>query len=50
MKIEKLNKAKIPLVKINNELERFKDKNLFKDKLDLANNLFKNAVLPKISN
>ena len=50
MKIEELNKAKIPLVKINNELERFKDKNLFKDKLDLANSLFKNAVLPKISN
>ena len=48
MKIEELNKAKIPLVKINNDLERFKGKNLFKEKLDLANNLFKNVVLPKV--
>lgn len=48
MKIQELNESKIPLVKIDNKLDRFKGKVLFKKKLDMANQLLENAVLPKI--
>ena len=49
MKIQELNKSKIPLVKINKKLDRFKGKVLFKEKLEMANKLLDNAVLPKIA-
>ena len=48
MKIQELNKSKIPLVKINKKLDRFKGKVLFKEKLEMANKLLDKAVLPKI--
>ena len=41
------NEAKIPIVKINKELEKFKGKVLFPEKLKLANELLKNAILPE---
>ncbi len=46
MGIEELNKAKIPLIKINNKLEKFRGKVLFPEKLEMANKLLKNAKLP----
>ena len=48
MDINELNQAKIPLIKINKKLNRFKGKVLFQEKLDMANMLLENAVLPKI--
>ncbi len=48
MGIEELNKSKIPLVKIDKKLDKYKGKVLFKEKLDMANKLLENAVLPKI--
>jgi len=47
MNIEELNKAKIPIVKIDKKLNRFKGKVLFPDKVKLANELLKKAKLPK---
>ena len=49
MKIQELNESKIPLVKINKKLDRFKGKVLFKEKLDMANKLLEGAVLPKLA-
>ncbi|MBP4142569.1 hypothetical protein J3S90_12230 [Flavobacterium sp. P4023] len=46
MKVEDLNKAKIPVVKINKKLEEFKGKILFPEKLELANKLLEKAKLP----
>ena len=48
MKIEELNKAKVPIVKIDKKLERFRGKVLFPEKLDLANKMLANAKLPKL--
>ena len=48
MKIEELNKAKIPIVKIDKKLERFRGKVLFPEKLVLANKILANAKLPKL--
>ena len=36
MKVKELNKSKLPVVRIDNSLEKYKDKVLFKDKLDKA--------------
>ena len=43
MKVQDLNKAKIPLIKINPKLEEFKGRILFPKKLELANKLLGNA-------
>ncbi len=48
MKADEFNKSKIPLVKIDKKLNRFKGKVLFKKKLDRANKLLENADLSKI--
>jgi len=48
MKIEELNKAKVPIVKINKRLERFRGKVLFPEKLSMANKLLANAKLPAL--
>ena len=48
MKVQEFNKSKIPLVKINKKLDKFKGKILFKEKLNMANKLLENAVLPKL--
>jgi hypothetical protein len=47
MNIEELNRLKIPIVKIDKKLERFKGKTLFPKKLEIANQLLEKAVLPK---
>ena len=36
MKVKELNKSKLPVVSIDSSLEKYKDKVLFKDKLDKA--------------
>ena len=46
MGIDDLNKAKIPVVKINKKLENLRGKELFPKKLELANNLLAKAKLP----
>lgn len=43
MKISELNKAKVPIVKIDKSLERFKGKVLFPEKVAFANKLFANV-------
>jgi hypothetical protein len=47
MKVKDLNKSKLPVVRIDNSLEKYKDKVLFKDKLDKANEMLKTTGLPK---
>jgi hypothetical protein len=49
MKISDLNKAKVPIIKIDKSLERFRGKVLFPEKLELANKLLANIKLPKIT-
>ncbi|MBG6062795.1 hypothetical protein IWX83_002596 [Flavobacterium sp. CG_9.1] len=46
MKVEDLNKAKIPIVKINKKLEEFRGKILFPEKLELANKMLEKVKLP----
>jgi len=46
MKVEDLNEAKIPVVKINKKLEEFKGKVLFPEKLKLANKMLEKVQLP----
>ena len=48
MKIEDLNKAKIPVVKIDKKLEEFRGKILFPKKLALANDMLSRVKLPQI--
>ena len=45
--IEKLNKSKTPIVKIDRSLERLRGKNLFPEKLTKANELIARVGLPK---
>lgn len=49
MDIKRLNKEKLPIVKIDKSLEKFKNKVLFKDKIEKANQTLKTAGLPKLS-
>ncbi len=48
MKIEQLNNAKIPIVRINKRLEQFKGKVLFKEKLEQANKTLAKVGLPDL--
>ena len=47
MKVNELNKSKLPVVRIDNSLGKYKDQVLFKDKLDKANEMLKTIGLPK---
>lgn len=46
--IEKLNKGKAPVVKIDKTLEKLRGKNLFPKKLAKANEVIAKVGLPKI--
>jgi len=46
--IDELNKKKIPVVRIDNSLEQFKDQPIFQEKVDKANEMLKNIGLPKL--
>jgi hypothetical protein len=48
MKIKSLNNSKIPIVKIDKKLERFRGKVLFREKLDQANSILNKVGLPEI--
>ena len=47
MTINKLNKSKLPIVRIDKSLEKYKDQPLFQDKLDKANEVLRTVGLPK---
>ena len=49
-KIEDLNKKKVPIVRIDNSLEKYKDLPIFQDKVEKANEMLKNVGLPKDKN
>jgi hypothetical protein len=46
MNIDDLNKAKVPIVKIDKKLEKLRGKVLFPEKLKMANDLLSRAKLP----
>ncbi len=46
-KIEELNKSKLPIVKIDKSLDKYKYKVLFKEKVEKANETLKRVGLPK---
>ena len=46
-KIEKLNKSKTPIVKINKSLDKYAKKVLFPEKVEEANRVLKMIGLPK---
>lgn len=47
-KIDELNKKKVPVVRIDNSLEQYKERPLFQDKVDKANEVLRNIGLPKM--
>ena len=47
MDIKTINEKKIPIVKINKNLERFRGKTLFPEKLEKANEILTRVGLPK---
>lgn len=47
MKVKDLNKCKLPVIRIDLSLEKYKGMVLFKDKLDRANDMLKTVGLPK---
>jgi hypothetical protein len=49
MKIKDLNSSKIPIVKIDKKLERFRGKVLFPEKLEQANRILQKAGLPDLA-
>lgn len=46
MKIQELNKSKVPIVRIDKSLEQYRDKILFPEKLAKANDMLKKIDLP----
>jgi hypothetical protein len=49
MNIKELNKKKVPIVRIDNSLEKFKNSPRFQDKVDKANEMPRTVGLPKFS-
>ena len=47
MKVEDLNKSKVPIIVFDKKLEQFRDKVLFPKKLEKANEILAKAGLPK---
>ncbi len=46
--IQELNEKKIPIVRIDNSLEKYKYIPLFQNKVDKANEMLKTVGLPKL--
>ena len=46
-KIDELNKSKLPIVKVDKTLGKYKDKVLFNEKVEKANETLKSVGLPK---
>lgn len=49
MNIKELNKKKVPIIRIDNSLEKFKDIPVFQEKVDKANVMLRTIGLPKPS-
>ena len=47
MTIKELNEKKVPIVRIDNSLEKFKTMPIFQDKVDKANEVLRTVGLPK---
>ena len=45
--VQELNNRKVPIVRIDPSLEQFRDKILFPEKLEKANEMLKTARLPE---
>ena len=45
--ISELNRRRVPNIKINNEMEKYKNMPLFKDNLDKANETLMEVGIPK---
>ncbi|MDR0793757.1 MAG: hypothetical protein LBE82_10645 [Chitinophagaceae bacterium] len=46
--IQELNEKKIPIVRIDNSLEKYKKMPIFQDKVNKANEVLKTVGLPKL--
>jgi len=49
MNIKELNKKKLPIVRIDNSLEKYKNAPIFQDKVNKANEMLRTVGLPKFS-
>lgn len=47
--IKELNEKKIPIVRIDNSLEKYKKMPIFQDKVDKANEMLRTVGLPKLA-
>ena len=47
--IQELNAKKIPIVRIDNSLEKYKIMPIFQDKVDKANEVLRTVGLPKLA-
>ena len=49
MNIKEINKKKVPIVCIDNSLEKFKNTPIFQDKVDKANEMLRTVGLPRFT-
>jgi hypothetical protein len=47
--IQELNEKKIPIIRIDNSLEKYKTMPIFQDKVDKANEMLRTIGLPKLA-
>ena len=47
--VKELNEKKIPIIRIDKSLEKYKDIPLFQNKVDKANEMLRTVGLPKLS-
>jgi len=47
--IKELNEKRIPIVRIDNSLEKYKSMPIFQDKVDMANEVLRTVGLPKLA-
>ncbi len=47
--IQELNEKKIPIIRIDNSLEKYKTMPIFQDKVDKANEMLRTIGLPKLT-
>ncbi len=50
MTVEILNNSKLPIIVFDKKLEKFRDKTLFPEKLEKANEILSKVALPKLKN
>ena len=47
--VKELNEKKMPIIRIDKSLEKYKDLPLFQNKVDKANEMLRTVGLPKLS-